>query len=113
MAKGSRYLDGQPPGWIGHLRQKILIAPVAGDTATSDDVVAASGNNAAQGSFFDPPLRGILCTGAGTIIFTLDGDDETVAGNKVTKTMAVGDESTIYAIRKVFVASGGTFVGFR
>lgn len=85
--------DGQPVGWTGHCRYFV------GALTLSDATV------------YDPPLRMLRCTSAGTAKIVLDGD---VAATVITRAMAVGDEITTLAIKMMLTTgASGAYEGYR
>lgn len=97
--RGTPEVDGEKPGWTGHVRSKV-------DLGTLD--------NTATSNCYAPPLRLLVCTGAGDVVFTLDGDDPADATKKVTRTLAAGGVLDVYAIKKIWsTGTTATVEGFR
>lgn len=93
----SRQLQGQSPGWTGHVTETV--------TVVLDDV---------PGNVFDSPVRLVECTSAGNIVYTLWADDTATAGLKHTRAMAVGDLLTTHAIAKIWqTGTTATILAFR
>ena len=105
MAAGpaKRALDGQYPGWLGHVRN--VADATAGPSITPSDV-----------TIYDPPLRLLRIgpAGAGTLVLVLDGDNDATANHRFTITVANNDEVDRFAIKQVRAASTATgILGFR
>ena len=64
-------------------------------------------DDSVESNLYDPPLRLLKALAAGTVTFTLHGDDTATAGKKITLTLALGDTLREYAIRKIW-ATGTT-----
>lgn len=80
----------QFPGWIGHLQK------------TAGSITGSDANSGAH--IFTPiPLRGIVATGAGNVVVTLNGEDDiNDAAKKVTLVLSANVPETRFAIAKVW-----------
>lgn len=97
MSQRKKDDNGRNPGWTGHLQNRVEVA-------------------SSQLASFDPPLRGISCTGGTTVRVVLNGDVDADDNGSlaVTLTLEANKPETRFAIGKVLPGGSATgLVGFR